>query len=78
MIRFWWLIRVKFSIYLLIYVKWLKFCDVLVLYLYYVVLYILIKMVINFSYLVYFFIYVFVFFKYLKMIELNDDLYLKV
>lgn len=40
-----WQDRVKPSLYLLIYVKWLKSCDVLALYLHYAVLHILTKMV---------------------------------
>lgn len=76
--RLWWLTRVKLSIYLLIYVKWLKSCDVLAFYLHYAVLHILTKMVTNFSHLVHLLIYVIALFKYLKMIESNDDLYLKV
>lgn len=65
------------SIYLLINVKWLKSCDVLAFYLHYAVLHILTKMVTNFSHLVHLLIYVLALFKYLKMIESNDDLYLK-
>lgn len=78
MIRLWWLTRAKLSIYLLIYVKWLKSCDVLAFYLHYAVLHILTKMVTHFSHLVHLLIYVLALFKNLKMIESNDDLYLKV
>lgn len=48
------------------------------MYLHYAVLHILTKMVTNFSHLVHLLIYVLALFKYLKMIESNDDLYLKV
>lgn len=48
------------------------------MYLHYAVLHILTKMVTHFSHLVHLLIYVLALFKYLKMIESNDDLYLKV